>query len=73
MRHSKVRFSSSDHYIVAPNPDDSGSASYDATLPVVGLMFAATRRVHLYATAGRGFETPTLNELAYRPSGAHRA
>ena len=26
--------------------------------------------VHLYATAGRGFETPTLNELAYRPNGA---
>jgi len=26
--------------------------------------------VHVYATAGRGFETPTLNELAYRPGGA---
>jgi iron complex outermembrane receptor protein len=25
--------------------------------------------VHVYATAGRGFETPTLNELAYRPNG----
>ena len=25
--------------------------------------------MHLYATAGRGFETPTLNELAYRPDG----
>ena len=30
-------------------------------------MFAATPALHLYATAGRGFETPTLNELAYRP------
>jgi rare lipoprotein A (peptidoglycan hydrolase) len=26
--------------------------------------------VHLYANAGRGFETPTLNELAYRPDGS---
>ncbi|MEO7010726.1 MAG: TonB-dependent receptor, partial [Caldimonas sp.] len=43
---------------------------YGATLPVVGLMFALTESVHLYATAGRGFETPTLNELAYRPNGA---
>jgi iron complex outermembrane receptor protein len=70
LRHSDVRFSSEDHYIVGPNPNDSGSLSFGATLPVVGVMFAASDDVHLYATAGRGFETPTLNELAYRPSGA---
>ena len=29
--------------------------------------------MHLYATAGRGFETPTLNELAYRPERRDRA
>jgi iron complex outermembrane recepter protein len=69
VRHSKVRFSSEDHYVVPPNPDDSGKLDFDATLPVVGLMFAATPALHLYVTAGRGFETPTLNELAYRPSG----
>ena len=69
MRHSKVRFSSEDHYIVGPNPDDSGKLDFDATLPVVGLMFAATPALHFYVTAGRGFETPTLNELAYRPNG----
>ena len=51
------------------NPDDSGGVRYQATLPVAGLLFAATPSLHLYATAGRGFETPTLNELAYRPSG----
>ena len=70
VRHSSVRFRSADAYIVGPNPDDSGSAVYAATLPVAGVMFAASDEVHLYATAGRGFETPTLNELAYRPSGA---
>jgi iron complex outermembrane receptor protein len=69
LRHSQVRFSSEDHYIVPPNPDDSGKLDFDATLPVVGLMFAATPALHLYVTAGRGFETPTLNELAYRPNG----
>jgi len=69
LRHSKVRFSSEDHYVAPPNPDDSGKLDFDATLPVVGLMFAATPDVHLYVTAGRGFETPTLNELAYRPNG----
>ena len=70
VRHSSVRFKSVDKYIVGPNPDDSGSVRYSATLPVVGLMFAASDAVHLYATVGRGFETPTLNELAYRSSGA---
>jgi iron complex outermembrane receptor protein len=29
------------------------------------MMFSATPTLNLYATAGRGFETPTLNELAY--------
>jgi iron complex outermembrane recepter protein len=69
VRHSSVRFRSDDHYVVGTNPDDSGSVQYAATLPVVGVMFAASESVHLYATAGRGFETPTLNELAYRPNG----
>ncbi|MEP7297272.1 MAG: TonB-dependent receptor [Burkholderiales bacterium] len=69
VRHSQVRFSSTDGYIVGINPDDSGGARYGATLPVLGVMFAATSDLHLYATAGRGFETPTLNELAYRSGG----
>jgi len=70
VRHSRVRFASTDAYIVGTNPDDSGSAGYGATLPVLGVMYALNSDVHLYATAGRGFETPTLNELAYRSSGA---
>ena len=70
LRHVSVRFNSKDAYIVGANKDDSGSATYGATLPVFGLMFALSDGVHLYATAGRGFETPTLNELAYQPNGA---
>ena len=70
VRHSSVRFRSEDRYIVGTNPDDSGSVRFAATLPVVGVLFAVSESLHLYATAGRGFETPTLNELAYRPNGA---
>ncbi len=70
VRRSSVRFDSRDQYIVGANPDDSGAAKYSATLPVVSLMFAPNADLRLYATAGRGFETPTLNELSYRPSGA---
>lgn len=69
VRSSRIRFESTDAYVVGINPNDSGSASYRATLPVAGVMFAASDEVHVYATAGRGFETPTLNELSYRGSG----
>jgi len=69
VRHSRVDFVSHDRYVVGSNPDDSGSAHYAATLPVLGVLWALAPELHLYATAGRGFETPTLNELAYRPNG----
>lgn len=70
VRHSTVRFDSRDHYIAGTNGDDSGSVRYSATLPALAAMFAVTPHVHAYGAYGRGFETPTFNELAYRPSGA---
>ncbi|MGK6310012.1 TonB-dependent receptor family protein [Variovorax sp. DT-64] len=69
VRRSNVRFSSHDLYIVGPNRDDSGSARYGKTLPVASLRYQATPDLALYASAGRGFETPTLNELSYRADG----
>ena len=69
LRHSRVSFKSTDAYVVGTNPNDSGQAAYSATLPVAGVMYALSDDWHLYATAGRGFETPTLNELAYRSGG----
>ena len=67
VRHSRVRFSSRDHFIVPPdNPDDSGGVDYSATNPVLGLSWRARPTLNLDATAGRGFETPTFTELAYR-------
>jgi iron complex outermembrane receptor protein len=70
LRRSTVRFDSADHYVSGPNGDDSGSARYSATLPVAGLLYAPADNLRLYATAGKGFETPTLNETAYRPDGS---
>lgn len=66
-RHSMVQFDSHDHFL--SNGDDSGSKGYYATTPVGGLMYKLDSRLHLYASYGDGFETPTLNELAYRPDG----
>jgi iron complex outermembrane receptor protein len=71
VRHSRVTFDSQDHFIVLPgNGDDSGSARYEATTPVVGLMYKALQWLHLYADYGQGFQTPIGAELAYRPDGA---
>jgi iron complex outermembrane receptor protein len=69
-RRSTLHFRSEDHYIAGANGDDSGSVRYSATLPAIAMMFAVTSQLHAYAAYGRGFETPTLNELAYRPGGA---
>ena len=66
---SRVKFRSDDRYVTGANPDDSGSVSYSATTPVAGITWRATPRLNVYTAAGRGFETPTTNELAYRPGG----
>lgn len=68
-RHSRVRFRSDDRYVTAQNPDDSGRVAYSATSPVLGLAFSPARDFRLHLSAGRGFETPTFNELAYRADG----
>ncbi|KGE53703.1 TonB-dependent receptor [Xanthomonas axonopodis pv. vasculorum] len=69
VRHSEVRFASDDHYIVGRNPDDSGRRDYSATTPVAGIVFRAEEDLRFYASVGRGFETPTFNELGYRSDG----
>jgi iron complex outermembrane receptor protein len=69
LRHSEVRFVSRDRYITATNPDDSGRARYQATSPVFGINWRVRPSLHLYAAHGRGFETPTFNELGYRADG----
>jgi iron complex outermembrane recepter protein len=70
LRHSTVKFSSQDRFIAPGNGDDSGSARYEATTPVLGAVWHAGDALNLYAATGKGFETPTFNELAYRPSGS---
>lgn len=73
VRSSEVRFRTQDSFISPGTPnngDDSGSVSYSATNPVLGLSWRAAPSLNLYANAGRGFETPTFTELAYRPAPA---
>jgi iron complex outermembrane receptor protein len=67
VRSSHIQFDSSDH--LASN-SGSGAVSYSAVNPIAGLVFRVTPRLSTYVSYGRGFETPTLDELAYKPDGS---
>ena len=69
LRDGRVRFRSEDRYVVGLNADDSGALSYGYTNPVAALQWRPTPALQLYLSAGRGFESPTFGELAYRPDG----
>jgi len=68
VRSSSIQFSSDDNYL-ADNRNGSGERRFHATSPIVGLTFHAARDLNLYANYGKGFETPTLSEVAYRVLG----
>ncbi|MBP0619681.1 TonB-dependent receptor family protein [Cupriavidus consociatus] len=69
VRASRVRLGIDDQFITAASPDDSGTATYSNVSPVLGLVWHALDTMNVYANLGRGFETPTLTEVAYGPGG----
>ena len=68
LRSGRLRLRTDDNYL--GNGDDSGSLSYGYTTPVLALQWLPAPSLNLYLSAGQGFESPTLNELAYRPDGS---
>jgi iron complex outermembrane recepter protein len=64
VRNNAVEVSSNDHMPGTTEPHSS--VRYAAVSPVGGVVFHAAPAVNLYASYGKGFETPTLNDLAYR-------
>jgi iron complex outermembrane receptor protein len=64
-RHSLVDVRSLNE-LLAPGASNPSKVRYQATNPVAGLTFRLAPRLRLYGSFGRGFETPTLNDLAYR-------
>lgn len=69
VRSSRVRLDVEDHYITVASPNDSGSVEYQNTSPVFGVVWHASDDLNVYANLGRGFETPTITEIAFRPDG----
>ncbi|OYO26723.1 TonB-dependent receptor [Janthinobacterium sp. PC23-8] len=68
VRYSRMKVSVDDHYL--GNGNDSGSVEYSHTTPVLGLLYQLNPNLNVYASAARGFEAPTLNELFYSGSGS---
>jgi iron complex outermembrane recepter protein len=64
VRNNLVEVSSNDQLPGTTEPHSS--VRYTAVSPVAGLLLHAAPQVNVYASYGKGFETPTLNDLAYR-------
>ncbi len=67
-RHTKIKLEVKDNFITAGTPgqgDNSGSAEYQKTTPVIGTVWKATEKLNFYANFGKGFETPTFIEAAF--------
>ncbi|MFY9514377.1 MAG: TonB-dependent receptor, partial [Rubrivivax sp.] len=67
LRSGRVELSAADNYL--SNGDDSGAVDFRYTNPVLGLRWQPAPGWQLHASAARGFESPTLTEMAYRPDG----
>ena len=65
VRNSVIDISSHSHLATSGALPLSGTR-YSATNPVAGLTYELADNLSTYASFGKGFETPTLNELAYR-------
>ncbi len=68
LRSGRLHLSTEDAYL--SNGNDSGAKDYSYTNPVLGLRWQQEPGWQLHASVARGFEAPTLGELAYRPDGS---
>jgi iron complex outermembrane recepter protein len=64
VRNNSVNITSHGHLAVLDGADSS--LHYGAVNPVAGVTYRANSWLNAYASYGKGFETPTLNDLAYR-------
>ncbi|MGD8174633.1 TonB-dependent receptor family protein [Marinimicrobium sp. ARAG 43.8] len=75
LRYSDLSFSVDDAFIVPAegdqpaNPDDSGGRDDAFVSAALGASYRINDQWQWFASAGRGYETPTLTEMAYRNEG----
>ncbi len=64
VRNSQVNVTSHGHLAILDAADSS--LRFSAVNPVAGITYRAAPALNVYGSFGKGFETPTLNDLAYR-------
>ncbi|TRW48668.1 TonB-dependent receptor [Aliidiomarina halalkaliphila] len=69
LRYSDLDFQVDDRFIVPGNPDDSGETSYQEWSWSSGVNYQINPNLSGFIATGRGFETPTLTEMAYQNEG----
>jgi iron complex outermembrane receptor protein len=70
VRHSRMNVDIADHFPVSVgNTNDSGTLRFNHTTPVLGALYKISPTLNVYASAARGFEAPTLNEMFYSSGG----
>jgi iron complex outermembrane receptor protein len=70
LRYTNVKLEVEDFYPVnlnatPPNPNSSGAKKFEGISPVAGLTYHLNQNSNIYFQIGRGFETPTINEVLY--------
>lgn len=68
LRRNQLDIQVRDYFLA--NGNDSGSLKYTKTTQFAGLLYKWNPELNLYASAARGMESPTLNELFYSGSGS---
>jgi iron complex outermembrane receptor protein len=63
VRLGQLRLQNEDFYL--SNGNSSGEVKYQQTSPVLGLTWHASPSMNVFMSFGRGFESPTLAEVAY--------
>lgn len=69
LRHSWLTLDINDFFIVDGNPDDNGGKTFSEPAMALGLSYQFRPMLSWFISTGKGFETPTLTEVAYRSDG----
>ena len=65
-RYSELKLSIADRFILPQNPDDSGAKQFYNDAFALGLSYRIAAGFSWFVSAGTGFESPTLAEIAYQ-------
>ena len=65
-RYTDMKFSVEDYFVLGTvNPDDSGKKQFSESAIATGIEYQFADDWSLFANLSKGFETPTLTEMAY--------